>query len=53
MDDRPIMLGTLPDGRRLNLGDAAEGRSSSAGVLLIRGHSPATTGTTYLDEIIS
>lgn len=53
MRDHAIVLGTLPDGRRLSLGDAAEGRSSSAGVLLIRGHSPATTGTTYLDEIIS
>jgi hypothetical protein len=53
MDDRPIMLGTMPDGRRLNLGDTAGRWPSSGGVLLIRGHSPALMGTTYLDEIIS
>lgn len=53
MDDRPIMLGTLPDGRRLHLGDAAGQWPAGGGVLLIRGQAPATTGRTYLDEIIS
>lgn len=53
MDARPIMLGTLPDGRRLHLGDAAGRWSAGGGVLLIRGVGPVTSGKTYLDEIIS
>ncbi|TQJ35599.1 hypothetical protein [Arthrobacter sp. SLBN-122] len=53
MDDRPIMLGTLPDGRRLHLGDAAGQWPAGGGVLLIRGQAPATAGRTYFDEIIS
>lgn len=53
MDDRPIMLGTLPDGRRLHLGDADGRWAAGGGVLLIRGQGPVTTGKTYLDEIIS
>lgn len=53
MNDRPIMLGTLPDGGRLHLGDAAERWPAGGGILLIRGQDPATTGRTYLDDIIS
>lgn len=53
MNDRPVMLGTLPDGRRLHLGDAAGHWPVGGGILLIRGHGPATRGMTYLDEIIS
>jgi hypothetical protein len=53
MDESPIVLGTLPDGRRLHLGDADGWRPAGGGVLLMRGQAPATTGTTYLDEIIS
>jgi hypothetical protein len=53
MDESPIMLGTLPDGRRLHLGDAAGYWPASGGLLLIRGDGPVTRGKTYLDEIIS
>lgn len=53
MDDRPIMLGTLPDGRHLHLGDFAEHWPANGGLLLIRGDGPVTRGKTYLDEIIS
>ena len=53
MNDRPIMLGTLPDGRRLHLDDVAGNWPASGGLLLIRGEGPVTSGKTYLDEIIS
>lgn len=53
MNDRPVMLGTLPDGGRLHLCDAAERWPAGGGILLIRGQAPATTGRTYLDDIIS
>ncbi|MDQ0692166.1 hypothetical protein [Arthrobacter sp. W4I7] len=53
MDARPIMLGTLPDGRRLHLGDTAGRWPAGGGVLLIRGDGPVTRGNTYLDEIVS
>lgn len=53
MDDRPIMLGTLPYGRPLHLGDAAGRWPAGGGVLLIRGDGPVTRGNTYLDEIVS
>lgn len=53
MDDRPIMLGTLPDGRPLHLDDVAGYWPASGGLLLIRGDGPVTSGKTYLDEIIS
>jgi hypothetical protein len=53
MDNRPIMLGTLPDGRRLHLGDVAGRWPAGGGVLLIRGDGPVTRGNTYLDEIVS
>lgn len=53
MNDRPILLGTLPDGSRLHLGDSAGGWPTGGIVLLIRGDGPAIRGKTYLDEIIS
>lgn len=53
MNDRPLILGTLPDGSHLHLADAAGQWPAGGGVLLIRGQAPATTGRTYLDEIIS
>lgn len=53
MIDRPIKLGTLPDGSPLHLGGPAAGWPNGDGVLLIRGDGPATTGKTYLDEVIS
>lgn len=53
MNDRPIMLGTLPNGRPLHLGDEAGRWPAGGGVLLIRGDGPVTRGNTYLDEIVS
>lgn len=53
MNDRQIVLGTLPSGRRLHLGDAAGRWSAGGGLLLIRGDGPVTRGKTYLDELVS
>lgn len=53
MDDRPIMLGMLPDGGRLHLSHEDGRWHAGRGVLLIRGEGPVLRGMTYLDEIIS
>ena len=52
MDERLIVLGTLPDGRRLHLGDSGGTWPASGGILLIRGNASAGRERTYLDDII-
>jgi hypothetical protein len=52
MDDRRIILGTLPDGRTLHLGDSGGTWPASGGILLIRGSASAGRERTYLDDII-
>lgn len=52
MDERRIVLGTLPDGRRLHLGDSGGSWPASAGILLIRGDASVGGDRSYLDDII-
>ena len=52
MDERRIVLGTLPDGRRLHLGDSGGSWPASGGILFIRGDPSDGRERTYLDDII-
>lgn len=52
MDERRIVLGALPDGRRVYLGGSGGSWPASGAMLLISGDATGGGGRTYLDGII-